>query len=228
MKKSFLLMALVAGLSSVAQAQVASWNFTGDAGNQTSEAASYVVSNMTGAAITRSSGLAASGAGDSFSSLGWESTTSGFGSDEYMSFGFTVADGYSLDLNQLLVGTRSSNTGPGTLGLFYSGDSFTSQLHTFSQSGTTTLVSDINLSALTGLTGNVEFRIYEIGNTQADGIGDTASGGTFRLAGGDGAGNMLFTGTVAAVPEPETYAMLLAGLGLIGGGAMRRRQAMKA
>jgi hypothetical protein len=31
----------------------------------------------------------------------------------------------------------------------------------------------------------------------------------------------------AAVPEPETYAMLLAGLGLIGG-AVRRRQAQKA
>ncbi len=31
--------------------------------------------------------------------------------------------------------------------------------------------------------------------------------------------------TVTAVPEPETYAMLLAGLGLIGSIARRRRQA---
>jgi len=30
--------------------------------------------------------------------------------------------------------------------------------------------------------------------------------------------------TVTAVPEPETYAMMLAGLGLIGGIAHRRKQ----
>jgi hypothetical protein len=29
--------------------------------------------------------------------------------------------------------------------------------------------------------------------------------------------------TVAAVPEPETYAMLLAGLGLIGAAVKRRK-----
>jgi hypothetical protein len=31
-------------------------------------------------------------------------------------------------------------------------------------------------------------------------------------------------GDVAPVPEPETYAMLLAGLGLLGVGAKRRRR----
>ncbi|MDD5481180.1 FxDxF family PEP-CTERM protein, partial [Rhodoferax sp.] len=30
--------------------------------------------------------------------------------------------------------------------------------------------------------------------------------------------------TVAAVPEPETYAMLLAGLGMLGAVARRRKQ----
>lgn len=38
------------------------------------------------------------------------------------------------------------------------------------------------------------------------------------LSGGDGGG------TVSAVPEPETYALLLAGLGVIGGVIRRRKQ----
>jgi hypothetical protein len=38
------------------------------------------------------------------------------------------------------------------------------------------------------------------------------------------AGTLTFTNPIAAVPEPETYAMLLAGLGLIGSIARRRRQ----
>ena len=33
------------------------------------------------------------------------------------------------------------------------------------------------------------------------------------------------TSTIAAVPEPETYAMLIAGLGLVGFAARRRKQA---
>jgi len=42
-----------------------------------------------------------------------------------------------------------------------------------------------------------------------------------------GAANGLVVTTVAAVPEPETYAMLLAGLGLIGA-AVKRRKAKQA
>ena len=37
-------------------------------------------------------------------------------------------------------------------------------------------------------------------------------------------GDFAVGGTIAAVPEPETYAMLLAGLGLMGGLARRRKQ----
>lgn len=54
----------------------------------------------------------------------------------------------------------------------------------------------------------------------------TASGRyslSFKNAGGDNVGMLLDNVTVtAAVPEPETYAMLLAGLGIVG--AARRRK----
>jgi hypothetical protein len=38
----------------------------------------------------------------------------------------------------------------------------------------------------------------------------------------------VYTQVVAAVPEPGTYAMLMAGLGIIGGVARRRRKALDA
>lgn len=218
MKKKLILAALAIGLSGAAQAQnqlIAQWDFLGDTGNQVTETAVNTVSNVTASVITRGGGLSASAAANSFSSSGWESTG---GSDEYVSFGFTVASGYAVDLSSLLLSTRSSNTGPGTLGLFYGGDNFVSQLYTFAQSGTTTLGSSVNLSALPSLTGNVEFRIYEIGNLQADGVGETASTGTFRLA-----NTLDLVGAVTAVPEPSNYAMLLAGLAVMGGIARRRK-----
>jgi len=46
---------------------------------------------------------------------------------------------------------------------------------------------------------------------------------------GIGVGNLVFDDMIvnqaAVVPEPETYAMLLAGLGLVGFAARRKRQA---
>ena len=40
----------------------------------------------------------------------------------------------------------------------------------------------------------------------------------------DGTSASTFTATVGAVPEPETYAMMLAGLGLVGLVARRRKE----
>jgi len=43
----------------------------------------------------------------------------------------------------------------------------------------------------------------------------------------DGGNGGVYAGAIAAVPEPETYAMLLAGLGLMGA-VVRRRSNRKA
>jgi hypothetical protein len=51
-----------------------------------------------------------------------------------------------------------------------------------------------------------------------DGLTINGQHAIFSVAGG-------YTGVAAAVPEPATYAMLLAGLGLVGGIARRRKQA---
>jgi len=50
-----------------------------------------------------------------------------------------------------------------------------------------------------------------------------ATGFSFHNHGGDNVGALLDNVSIAAVPEPETYAMLLAGLGALGIAARRRR-----
>lgn len=45
-----------------------------------------------------------------------------------------------------------------------------------------------------------------------------------QFAGFSTSANGVYGGTVAAIPEPETYAMLLAGLGIVGFMARRRQQ----
>lgn len=52
----------------------------------------------------------------------------------------------------------------------------------------------------------------------------TASGGSFASIGGQPQNKLKFDFTATPVPEPETYALMLAGLGLVGFMA-RRRQA---
>jgi hypothetical protein len=47
---------------------------------------------------------------------------------------------------------------------------------------------------------------------------------SFAAWGGDNVGMLLDNVTVTAVPEPETYAMMMAGLGMIGLMARRRRR----
>lgn len=228
-----ILSAAVLALSVSASAQAATvveWDLLGSPGNQATQAATSSATGITGGDIARGAGLGTSAATNAFSSAGWEGTDSGAAGNEYMSFGFSVAAGYELDLESLYIGTRSSGTAPGTLGLFWSGDNYATSLYTFTQNNTAYLNSVVDLSALSNLTGAVEFRLYEVGNTQADGSGATAGTGTFRLTAYFSGNpsvfdrNMQFTGTVAApVPEADSYALILAGLGLVGLLARRRK-----
>jgi 2',3'-cyclic-nucleotide 2'-phosphodiesterase (5'-nucleotidase family) len=171
------------------------WDLTGQPGNQVSQAPATTAAWITGLALTRGPGLTASSASNAFSSTGWNGVDAG----DHFQFGFTVAPGHSVDLNQLVIATRSSSTGPGTLGLYWSGDNYTAPLHTFVQNDTATNDVIVDLSALRAITGTATFRLIEIGDTQADGVGATASGGTFRVAEfGNGTHDVQFTGSVHA------------------------------
>jgi hypothetical protein len=81
-----------------------------------------------------------------------------------------------------------------------------------------------NLSFSTGASINESLNFFKLTNSGSASNGQTvvtAYAGTWSF---DAATNSLIYQT-APVPEPETYAMLLAGLGLMGAVARRRRQA---
>jgi hypothetical protein len=225
--KNATLIVLSLGLATSAHAElIAGWNISAAPGGAPLLAPTAAAGSVTGMNLTRGTGLTAVNAqAGNFAARGWNQQAT-----DYLSFGFTVESGSSVNLSSLRIGTRSEGGAPGILALRSSVDGFGSDLFTFNQAATDGgewgpgagfIFSVIDLSALTNLTGAVEFRIYQVGNT-------SASGGTplihqhFRLTnyflGGVDQGDMSFSGTV--IPAPGALALLGLG-GLVG--ARRRR-----
>ncbi len=100
--------------------------------------------------------------------------------DDYISFGFTVDAGYSVDLDTFWFGSRRPTRARVTWA-FYSVDGFTTPIYTFTQSGTNFNNAIADVSPLTGLTGTVEFRIAALSDTRADGGTGISGSGTFRV-----------------------------------------------
>ncbi len=201
------------------------FNFSGNLGNEASEPAVNVAPGITAFDLVRGAGLTAGGASgttaNTFQSLSWGGTDA----DDYLSFSFSVSVGNLVDLETLTLNSLSTGAGPGTLGLFYSGDSFVTSLYTFNQSGSNaniTTGNSIDLATLTNLSGIVEFRIREIGDSRADNSGVTSNGGAFRIS-NFGASPMTLSGSITAVPEPSSLACL-GLLKMVGAGVVRRRK----
>lgn len=123
--------------------------------------------------------------------------------------------------------------------LFVTGSSYNPSAGSISASGLTSLFSNLSLSVLSSSGGNLAGPIAGTAsgnNIQAKFTDKTATlvdlspSTTYRLlvSGISQVDNAsfgirgVFVESIAAVPEPETYSMLLAGLGLIGAITFRR------
>ncbi len=157
---------------------ITAYDLTGRAGNEFFDSATAMAPHVGGEALLRGTGLTATAAANSFAASGWDDNSS----RDYFTFSFFVAPGYQVTLTDLLIATRSSSTGPGSLWLYYN---YTGTLdivrETFTQSGTTTLNSDVDLANLT-VTGRATFTIYRDSFAASASGGAVAPSGTFRIA----------------------------------------------
>lgn len=217
MKKTFALV-LAAGLTAAASADVlVSYDALGLTGTEPQITGVAGTANLTAVDMVRGAGLIGNAGANSMNTAGWTGE-----STDYISFGFTVDAGFTANVDQLIIGTRSSGTGPGIMGVFYNGDGFTTALGTINQAPGGNFVNSIINLNLTGLSGNVEFRLIQVGTVSAGG-GTTGSGGTFRVADYlDGDGNFLDTQLTGEIIVPAPGAFALMGLG--GLVAARRRR----
>jgi hypothetical protein len=216
----------------VAAAIVAAWDMTGEPGDQTITAGTGS-ENVAASDMIRGPGLMGSGGNNSFNSKGWNDppATDPGSDDDYMEFGFDVTAGFQVILDELNIGTRSSNTGPGTLGVFTSVDGFASSVATIVQPGSDEVSSTVDLGSLSPVTGDFRIRLIEIGNTQADGVGTTSSAGTFRIINDpDDSSNLVSLAGVtqslvgpAPIAEPSS-ALVFVLLSLLVGGCQRRKR----
>lgn len=225
--KSGLAGAVALGMLAIANpafaASLLQYDFSDNSGITTAETASFVAANLTGSTFTRGSGLTAVSATDGFNSSGWGAFAAN--ANDYLSFGFNVASGYTAVVNELSFASQRSSTGPSNMAVFAAidGGAFT-QVASFTQ-GDTDTSRILSFAPLTG-TSSVFFRIVA---TSAA----SATGGTFRVENytpNSAASPFSLNGDVSqnpvvipAVPEPASWAMMIGGLGLVGA-AMRRKR----
>jgi hypothetical protein len=205
---------LIAGAA--ASAQVVVYNF-GTTGSPTTSAtaaapgltASVFSGNLGTPATGGTSPLYSAGSGGSyFSASTWTGTAPG---NNYFQFTLTPDFGQELDITGLTFGYRATATGPTAFTVRSSADGYVSDLISGSITGDSTWHDSGALAfTLSDLDQATTFRIY--------GSGASSTLGTFRID------DVTLSGSVSAVPEPSTYALMFGFVVLVGAGLRRARR----
>lgn len=106
-----------------AQVTLATWNFSGEPGNQSSTAASNVNTSViaSASAITRGSGLTAATLDKSINSSGWDATnqSGAISNSDYYTFNITAKSNASFYLSSLNIYVSSDLNGPTSYNISY-------------------------------------------------------------------------------------------------------------
>jgi hypothetical protein len=140
---------------------LATWDFTGEPGNQASTAAKSVAQGITATAVSRANTITPVAGTNSINGSGW--SLSKLDGTRYYTFTITPAAKCALDISSVAIDTKASNTGPADGAIATSDDSFVSATHFGPNSSTT-----VNLS-VSGSTKAVEIRIYGYNASSAQG-----------------------------------------------------------
>jgi len=207
---------------------ILSWNTFGNLGTETTEPSVFNDPSFANANLTLGGGLTPAANGNRFGGSGWFDTgNTGAGNtiaesvagNNYIQFVVTPTGGASFSATSFVFGFDRSATGPSSVTLRSSFDNFSSDLGAFTVAATQTNGNTINISGLNNLSTAITFRLY--------GTGATGTGGTGGFDTGSDARNVVFNGTITAVTEPTSLALLgMAGCtGLVT--AYRRRKSKK-
>ena len=163
--------------------------------------------NITASGIGRGSGIAGNAANDRYNANSWNTVSIDL--TAYFTFTLTPNSGYQIDFTSLVYTAQASGTGPSSFAFRSSVDSFAANIGTPNSTGTTI---DLSGGAYQDVSSAIEFRLY--------GWGASAASGTFSV------NSFTFDGTVSAVPEPTTWALIIFGSvgGVVGMGKLVRRR----
>lgn len=145
---------------------LATYDFSGEPGNQVSTAASSSAAGLTAGAISRSSAITAELGANSINSSDWATTTT-LDATRYYTLTLTPPSKCALALTSISIETQVSGTGPADGAAATSSDGFSSK-STFTPGSTTS----VSLS-VSGATTAVEIRIY--------GYDASGTAGTMRI-----------------------------------------------
>ena len=145
---------------------LATYDFTGELGSQTSTAAKSSANNVTAGAVSRATALTASAGADSINSSNWATATN-VDTSKYYTFSITPKGSCTLDITALSITTKASSTGPSKASVATSDDKFAA-MTTVTMNSTASPSLSVN-----GATNAIEVRVY--------GYGASGTGGTMRL-----------------------------------------------
>jgi hypothetical protein len=141
------------------------YDFSSEPGNQTSTLAASSMSGVTVSAITRASAITAVAGTGSMNASNW--SMSGIDTTRYFTFSITPSGACSLDITSIAIDTKASSTGPASVAIATSDDSFATKT---SVTVNTSVTAKLSVS---GSTKALEVRVY--------GFDATGTAGTMRI-----------------------------------------------
>jgi hypothetical protein len=143
-------------------------------------------------------------------SSGWNKVNANY------SFGFTIQPGQEVTVDQVILTSRSSATGPGFISLQAQVDGGApTTVASITQSGTNFNDEFLSITPVTAKS-SLTFFFVTANQTSANG-GTIGSAGTFRIGDYNPAGTptpFTLNGTISTLSVPEPSSMMLASIGL--------------